>query len=112
MKTDDDLEILIKVLPPNVKLWKVERGIAVGLINQPAIESVVEMPADVKDRVWECLHNPKIAEDAKEWAELRKPVIWVWLEIARVVFQYGSPLECEVLKRGVEEAYKGHFSRF
>jgi len=51
----DDLEILVKVLPSIVGWQKVERGIAVRPINQPAAESVVGMPADVRDRVWEWL---------------------------------------------------------
>ena len=53
MKRDklmDDLEILAKVIPSTVEWRKVERGIAVRPVNQPAVESVVEMPSDVRDR--------------------------------------------------------------
>ena len=55
MKRDklmDDLEVLVKVLPHTVEWRKVKRGIVVRLVNQPAVESVMEMPADVRDRVW------------------------------------------------------------
>jgi hypothetical protein len=102
----DDLEILVKVLPPTVEWRKVERGIAVRPVNQPATESVVEMPADVRDRVWEWLHNPKIVKDAKVWAELRKPIMLVMLEIEKIITQYGSLLQREVLKRKLEELSK------
>ena len=84
----DDLEILVKVLPPTVEWRKVEQGIAVRPVNQPAVESVVEMPADVRDRVWEWLQNPRIVT-CKEWMELRKPIELVMREIAKVIWQYG-----------------------
>jgi len=101
----DDLEILVKVLPPTVEWRKVERGIAVRPVNQPAMESVVEMPADVRDGVWGWLQNPRVVSD-KEWMELRKPVGLVMLEIAKVIMQYGSPLQREVFKRILEELSK------
>jgi hypothetical protein len=101
----DDLEILVKVLPPTVEWRKVERGIAVRPVNQPAMESVVEMPADVRDRVWGWLQNPRVVSD-KESMELRKPVGLVMLEIAKVIMQYGSPLQREVFKRILEELSK------
>jgi hypothetical protein len=101
----DDLEILVKVLPPTVEWRKVERGIAVRPVNQPAVESVVEMPADVRDRVWEWLQNPRIVT-CKEWMELRKPIELVMLEIAKVIWQYGSPLQREVFRKMLEELSK------
>jgi hypothetical protein len=101
----DDLEILVKVLPPTVEWRKVERGIAVRPVNQPAVESVVEMPADVRDRVWEWLQNPRIVT-CKEWMELRKPIGLVMIEIAKVVMQCGSPLQREVFRKMLEELSK------
>jgi hypothetical protein len=101
----DDLEILVKVLPPTVEWRKVERGIAVRPVNQPAVESVVEMPADVRDRVWEWLQNPRIVT-CKEWMELRKPIELVMREIAKVIWQYGSPLQREVFRKMLEELSK------
>jgi hypothetical protein len=101
----DDLEILAKVLPSTVEWRKVERGIAVRPVSQPAVESVVEMPADVRDRVWGWLQNPRVVSD-KEWMELRKPVGLVMLEIAKVIWQYGSPLQREVFRKMLEELSK------
>jgi hypothetical protein len=101
----DHLEILVKVLPPTVEWRKVKRGIAVRPVNQPAVESVVEMPADVRDRVWEWLQNPRIVT-CKEWMELRKPIELVMLEIAKVIWQYGSPLQREVFRKMLEELSK------
>jgi hypothetical protein len=74
-------------------------------VNQPAVESVVEMPADVRDRVWEWLQNPRIVT-CKEWMELRKPIELVMLEIAKVIWQYGSPLQREVFRKMLEELSK------
>jgi hypothetical protein len=98
----DDLEILVKVLSPTVEWRKVERGITVRPVNQPVVESIVEMPADVRDRVWEWLHNPKIVKDAKEWAELRKPIMLVMLEIAKIIMQYGQPMHREILRKAID----------
>jgi hypothetical protein len=98
----DDLKVLLKVLTPTVEWRKVERGIAVRPVNQPVMESVVEMPADVRDKVCEWLQNPRIVAD-KEWMELRKPVGSVMLEIAKVIMQYSSPLQREVFKRMLDE---------
>jgi hypothetical protein len=97
----DDLKVLLKVLPPTVEWRKVEWGIAVRPVNQPAVESIVEMPAGVRDRVWEWLHNPKIVKNAKEWAELRKPIMLVMLEIAKIIMQYGQPMHREILRKAI-----------
>jgi hypothetical protein len=101
----DDLKVLLKVLPPTVEWRKVEQGIAVRPVNQPAAESIVEMPADVRDRVCEWLQNPKVVS-AKDWKELRKPIGLVMVEIAKVVMQYSSPLQREVFERMLEELSK------
>jgi len=101
----DDLKVLLKVLPPTVEWRKVDLGIAVRPVNQPVMESVVEMPADVRDRVWDWLQNPRIVSD-KEWMELRKPILLVMFEIAKVIWQYGSPLQHEVFKRMLDELSK------
>ena len=82
----DDLGILVEVLPPTVEWRKVDLGIAVRPVNQPVMESVVEMPADVRDRVCEWLQNPRIVSD-KEWMKLRKPILLVMFEIAKVIWQ-------------------------
>ena len=101
----DDLEILVKVLPSTVEWRKVKRGIAVRPVNTPEVESVVEMPADVRDRVCEWLQNPRVVSD-KEWMELRKPILLVMLEIAKVIWQYCSPLQREVFRKMLEELSK------
>jgi len=80
---EDDLEVLVNVLPSIVEWRKVERGIAVRPVNQPALESVVEMSADVRDKVWKWLCDPGVVEDREEWMRLRKPIISVFLEIAK-----------------------------
>jgi hypothetical protein len=101
----DDLKVLLKVLPSTVEWRKVEQGIAVRPVNQPAVESVVEMPTDVRDRVCEWLQNPRIVT-CKEWMELRKPILLVMFEIAKVIWQYGSPLQREVFRKMLEELSK------
>jgi len=98
----DDLEILVKVLPSTVEWRKVERGIAGRPVNTPEVEWVVEMPADVRDRVCEWLQNPRIVT-CKEWMELRKPILLVMFEIAKVIWQYGSPLQSEVFRKMLKE---------
>jgi len=105
MELMDDLKVLLKVLPPTVEWQKVQRGIAIRPINQPAMESIIEMPADVRDRVCEWLQNPRIVS-AKEWMELRKPIGLVIIEIAKVIMQHGSPLQREVFKRMIDELSK------
>jgi hypothetical protein len=52
-KVNENLSTLVKVLPPTVEWRKVEHGIIVRSIDQPALERIVEMPADVRDKVWE-----------------------------------------------------------
>jgi hypothetical protein len=101
----DDLKVLLKVLPPTVEWRKVDRGIAVRPVNQPVMKKVVEMPADVRDRVCEWLQNPRIVS-AKEWMELRNPIGLVMIEIAKVIMQHGSPLQREVFKRMINELSK------
>jgi len=46
----DYLEDLLRSIPCIVEWRKDERGFAVRPVNQPALESVVEMPVDVRDR--------------------------------------------------------------
>jgi len=104
-KLMDYLKVLLKVPPPTVEWRKVDLGIVVRPVNQPGMERVVEMPADVRDRVWGWLQNPRIVSD-KEWMELRKPIGLVMIEIAKVVMQFGSPLQREVFKRMLEELSK------
>jgi hypothetical protein len=98
---DEDLRILVKVLPSVVEWQKVERGIAVRPVNQPAVESIVEMPADVRDRVWDWLHNPRVVEDTEDWKALRKLIMSVLLEIAKIIMQYGQPMHREILRKAI-----------
>ena len=103
---DADFEVLVNVLPSIVEWQKVGRGIAVRPVNQPALESIVEMPADVRDKVWEWLHNPKLVEDKEEWIRLRKPIISVLLEIGKIIAQYGHPMHREIFSRILKKLSK------
>ncbi|MEM3827967.1 MAG: hypothetical protein QXP36_01950 [Conexivisphaerales archaeon] len=93
---------MIKVLFSNVEWRKVEQGIAIRSINHPWSERIVEMSADVRDKVWEWLHNPRIV-DREEWMKIREPVKVVLTEVAEVIQRYGSPLQREVFKRKIGE---------
>jgi hypothetical protein len=46
-----------------VEWRKVEQGIALRPLNQPALESIVEIPEDLRDKVWELLCDLKIVKD-------------------------------------------------
>jgi hypothetical protein len=96
------LEVLARVFPLNVELRLVEQGIAVKHANQPQVERIVKMPIDVRDRVWEWIQNPKVVTE-KEWVELREPITLVIFEIAKVIWQYSSPLQREMLSRMLKE---------
>jgi hypothetical protein len=72
--------------------------------NQPKAEKIVKMPIDVRDRVWEWIQNPKVVTE-KEWMELREPITLVIFEIAKVIWQYGSPLQREIFSRMLKELY-------
>jgi hypothetical protein len=58
-KVNEDLSTLVKVLLPTVEWRKVEHGIAVRPTDQPALERIVGMPANVRDKVSDWLQNPK-----------------------------------------------------
>jgi len=98
----DVLKVLARVFPLNIELRLVEQGIAVRYANQPQAERIVEMPIDVRDRVWKWIQNPKVVAE-KEWVELREPITLVIFEIAKVIWQYGSPLQREMLSRMLKE---------
>jgi len=98
---DEDLRILVKVLPSVAEWQKVERGIAVRPVNQPAAERIVEISADVRDRVWDWLHNPRVVEDTEEWKALREPIMSVLLEIAKIIAQYGQPMYREIFRKAI-----------
>ncbi|MEM2522787.1 MAG: hypothetical protein QXW82_06530 [Candidatus Bathyarchaeia archaeon] len=98
----EDLEILVRVLFSNVEWRKVERGIAVRPVNQPRAERIVEMSADVRDRVWDWLHNPRIV-NREEWTKIREPVKAVLAEVTDIILRHGSPLQQEVFKKGIEK---------
>ncbi|MEM3640580.1 MAG: hypothetical protein QXH37_01465 [Candidatus Bathyarchaeia archaeon] len=100
--TDEDLEIVVKALFSNVEWQKAEGGIAVRPVNNPASERIVEMSADVRDRVWEWLHNPKVV-DREEWAKVREPIRAIIAEVTDVILRFGSPLQREVFKKEIEE---------
>ncbi|MGB9693335.1 MAG: hypothetical protein ACPLYF_00660 [Fervidobacterium sp.] len=74
-------------------------------VNKPEVESVVEMPVDVRDRVCEWLQNPRVVT-CKEWMELREPILLVMFEIAKVIWQYGSPLQREAFREMLEKLSK------
>lgn len=105
--SDEELEILVKALFSNVEWRKAERGIALRPVNQPAAERIVEMPADIRDKVWEWLHNPRIV-DKEEWIKIREPIMEVLAEFADITLQHGSPLQREVFKKGIEKLLKFH----
>jgi hypothetical protein len=85
---EDELDVLIRAVSPNVEWRKVMQGIAIRLVNQPALERIVKLPASIRDKVWDWLHNPKIVEDKNEWEQLRKPIIAVLLEITKIIVEY------------------------
>jgi len=107
---DEDLEILVKALFSNVEWRKVEGGIAVRPVNHPEAESIVEISTDVRDRVWEWLHNPKLV-DREEWAKIREPIMSIMVKVTEFILRYGSPLQREVLIRGLEKLLKSHFEK-
>jgi hypothetical protein len=102
---NEDLSTLVKVLAPTVEWRKVEHGIAVRPIDQPALERIVEMPVDVRDRVWDWLQNPRVVK-REEWMELREPITLVIFEIAKIIWEYGSPLQREVFREMLEKLSK------
>ena len=85
---EDMLDVLIRAVSPNVEWRKVMQGIAIRPVNQPAPERIVKLPASVRDKVWDWLHNPKIVEDKNEWEQLRKPISAVLLEITKIIVEY------------------------
>lgn len=101
--TSKDLEVLMKAVPTIVEWRKVEQGIALRPVNQPALESIVEIPIDLRDKVWEWLCNPKIVEDVEEWKRLRKPIFQVVLEIVKIMTHYGNTLQREIFSRILKE---------
>jgi|GEM_PF-2764267 len=98
----EDLEILVKALFSDVEWRLVERGIAVRPVNQLEAERIVEISADVRDRVWEWLHNPRIV-DREEWIKIREPIMAVLAEVIDIILQHSSPLHLEVFKREIEK---------
>jgi len=84
-------------------LARVEQGIAVGHANQPQVERIVKMPIDVRDRVWKWIQNPKVVTE-KEWMELKEPITLVIFEIAKVIWQYGSPFAVRNLFKNAQGA--------
>ena len=103
---DDALWVLTKVLPTIVEWRKVEEGIAIRPVNQPALESVVKMTSEVRDKVWDWLHAPRVVEDKKEWKQLRKPIISILLEIGKIMTQYGRPIHREILSQALNALSK------
>ena len=99
---ESELNVLVTVLPSIVEWAKVEEGIAVRPVNQPSLQSVIKMPAEVRDKVWEWLRNPRVAEDEEEWRRLRTPIISVYLEIAKIIVHYGHPIHQEAFKRAIK----------
>jgi len=95
--SDDDIETILKAFSSIVEWRKVEEGIAVRPVNQPALEKVVKMSVDMRDRTWNWLHEPKVFKNPEEWKKLRKPVIMVMQEVAEIIFQYGNPVQVEIL---------------
>jgi hypothetical protein len=85
---EDKLDVLIRAVSPNVEWRKVMQGIALRPVNQPAPERIVKLPASIRDKVWDWLHNPKIVEDKNEWEQLRKPISAVLLEITKIIVEY------------------------
>jgi hypothetical protein len=85
---EDKLDVLIRAVSPNVEWRKVMQGIAIRPVNQPALERIVKLPASIRDKVWDWLHNPKIIEDKNEWEQLRKPISAVLLEITKIIVEY------------------------
>ena len=79
------------------------QGIAIRPANQLAPVRIVKMPSNIRDKVLDCLQNPKIVEDKNEWERLRKPIIAVLLEMTKIMVEYNHPLHREILKRKLEE---------
>ena len=105
--SDDDIETILKAFPSIVEWRKVEEGIAVRPVNQPAPEKIVKMSVDFRDRIWSWFLEPKVFETSEEWKKLRKPVIMVMLEVAKIISQYGNPVQGEILLEALKTLQKG-----
>jgi len=65
------------------------------------------MSVDMRDRTWNWLHEPKVFKNSEEWKKLRKPVIAVMLEVAKIISQYGNPVQGEILLEVLKSLQKG-----
>ena len=91
---DDTLQVLIDVLPTIVELKKVDEGIEVRPVNQPALANLIEMSADVRDKVVNWFLKPRRFEKREEWEEIRGPALRVWLNAVAIIMQ--SPVHRQV----------------
>lgn len=64
-------------------------------INQPAFERIVKMATDVRDKVWNWMHEPEVIVE-EEWKEIREPTDLVILEIANILLKYGHTVREEI----------------
>jgi len=100
---DKELALLAKVLPSIVRWKKDKDGILIQPEGHPSGARVVKMPPEIRDKVWDWLHNPKLFEDAEEYKQLRVHLLEVLLTVMKTIFDYADPLHQKLVRKAVEK---------
>ena len=60
--------LLMKTLPSFVQIKSVTNGIIVAPNNHPEFEKLIELDTDIRDKVWNWIHNPTL-QKKEDWIE-------------------------------------------
>lgn len=99
-KLKEEKMLLMKTLPSFVQIERVTNGIIVAPNNHPEFEKLIELDTDIRDKVWNWIHNPTLMQKKEDWIEIREHVFHYWLTAGKIMLEY-APLENKKIFRSM-----------
>ena len=84
-KLKEEKMLLMKTLPSFVTIERVTNGIIVAPNNHPEFGKLIELDTDIRDKVWNWIHNPTLLEKKEDWIEIREHVFHYWLTAGKIM---------------------------
>ena len=100
---EDEMNLLLRILPSFVMTKKVENGILIAPHNQPEFGRIVETSPDIRDKVWKWIKKPKDFKNKEDWIKIREPVIELVFTAFKIMIEYGPPENRNIFRSTMEE---------
>lgn len=87
-KLKEEKMLLMKTLPSFVQIKRVTKGIIVAPNDHPEFGKLIELDTDIRDKVWNWIHNTTLLQKKEDWIEIREHVFHYMLTTWKIMLEY------------------------